>query len=478
MERGLVSARLKILLQVAIILFLARTLMLHASAQEPWTKPAVAVETTRTLADPILIADSTGDLHLFFRHRIPLGMGNSPTSDTIQYSRLHQGSWSRPVDVLSAPDRTTIFYLAIALDERGYVHATWTGGRFNMIFYSRAHLSQAGSSRGWSTPKIISEAQNLGSAIHAARDGSLHLIYAQRGADVYYRQSQDGGKNWTDPIRLSLAQEAKVGTDYPRIEVDEKGRIHAVWTEYRLPDGWPPTGAYYARSLDSGKTWSPPRQVASENYGMINIAAGFGKVVLAWNSIVMLSERVYRWSADGGETFSSPEKIMSKMPGGFTGFPAIAFDNSGALHLITSVDGQKSNAQEIYHLMWNGKNWSEPVFMSEGAVGDESLAQPWITISHGNQVNVSYQDNYKRIWYTSRMTDAPALVSKPIPTPVAFTNNLSIRPIASPDSSGVVTSNNAPEPTWVGYPLVVSALAVILLIAGVMVVRLGIFQGR
>lgn len=475
MERRRWRVRSKVLWQTVVILILAQMLTLHASAQEPWTKPTVVVETAQSLADPILIADSTGDLHLFLRHRRPLGVGESPTSDTIQYSRLHQGSWSRPVDILSAPDRTSIFYLAVSLDERGYFHVTWTGGRFNTLFYSRAHLSQAGTSRGWSTPKIVSEGQNLGSDIRAAHDGSLHLIYAARGADVFYRQSQDGGKNWTVPIRLSLAQEARVGTDYPRIEVDEMGRIHAVWTEYRLPDGWPPTGAYYARSLDGGKTWSPPRQMAGENYGMINIAVGFDKVVLAWNSIVTLSERVYRWSADGGETYSPPEKIISKLRGGFTGFPAMAFDSSGVLHLITSEDGQKSSLQEIYHLMWNGKNWTEPAFISEGTFGDDALAQPWISISNGNQLNVSYQGDYKRVWYTSQLTGAPALAPKPIPTPVASTNNLSSRPISSPDSAGAANSNLATEPTWVGYPLAVSTLAVIVLIVGVMVVRLRIF---
>lgn len=458
------------------MLILAQLLTLPAGAQGPWTKPIAIVETIQTLVDPILIADSAGDVHLFLRHRMPLGVGESPTSDTIQYSRLHQGAWSRPVDILSAPDRTSIFYLAVALDEHGYLHVTWTGGRFNMLFYSRAHLSQAGTSRGWSTPKILSEGQNLGSDIRAAPDGTLHVIYAARGADVYYRQSQDGGKNWSVSTRLSFAQEAKVGTDYPRIEVDDKGRIHAAWTEYRMPEGWPPTGAYYARSLDGGKTWSTQRQMAGENYGMINIAVGFDKVVLAWNSVVALSERVYRWSADGGETFTSPEKIMSKMRGGFTGFPAMAFDSGGVLHLITSVDGQKSSLQEIYHLMWNGQNWTEPVFISEGTVGNDVLGQPWISISNGNQLNVDYQGDYKRVWYTSQLTDAPALAAKPIPTPVAFTNSLSTRPIASPNTSGAAITNQSTDPTWVGYPLVVSTLAVSVLIAGVIVVRLGILR--
>jgi hypothetical protein len=455
------------LLCFTIILILTVVLSSRAYADEPWTTPSIVFETADNLASPRLIADTAGDVHLIFIYRKPIAFGgDAPTSDVIRYARLHNNSWSRPVDILSSPDNTSIRYLAIALDPHGYLHVVWTGGRFNMIFHSRAHLSQASSGRGWSVPQILSEAQNLGVDILASQDGMLHLAYAQGGADVYYRQSQDGGKSWTNQVRVSRVELA-TAADYPRLAIDDIGRIHAVWTQYHLPDGWPPSGAYYSRSLDQGSTWSSPWRVAGENYGMINVVAGFGKVVLAWNAIVSIGDRMYQWSDDSGQTFSPAERITNKIRGGFTGFPVLDFDSAGTLHLVTSVDVQTGTVSAIYHLSWNGKNWTEPVLISRDAVGKKSVEYPWLGASVGNQLNVVYEDDFQRVWHTSRLTDARIIASKPIPTwvaaPAKTPSNISA--LNAPDSISVT------DPSWVGYPITVSSISVIALMTAVIAAR-------
>jgi len=469
MKKRLLTGGLFIFWYATIISILAVVLSPPAHAQGPWTTPNIVFETTDKLAHPRLIADAEGDVHLLFVYRKPISLGaDAPTSDAIRYARLHNGIWSRPIDILSAPDRTSITSMAIALEPRGYLHVVWTGGRFNMIFYSRAQIPQAGSILGWSIPQILSEGQNLGADIFASPDGILHLAYAQTGVDIFYRQSQDGGKSWTNPVQVSHVEQA-TAADYPRLATDENGRIHAVWTEYHLPDGWPPSGAFYSRSLDGGTTWSSPLRVAGENYGLINVVAGFDKVVLAWNAIVSIGDRMYVWSDDGGQTFSAAQKITTQIHGGFTGFPAMDFDSAGTLHLITSVDVQTETVSAIYHLAWNGKDWSEPELISRGAVGKKSVEYPWLGASVGNQLNVVYEDDFQRVWYTSRLTDARVIVSKPIPTQVAA-------PTKTPSklsTSNFADSSSVPDPAWVGYPLAISSVSVISLIIAVIVVRLG-----
>ena len=70
-----------------------------ARADTEWTPPAVIFRTDGYATRPRLVADSSGDLHLFFflREATETGAG---TVTMIMYSRLHDGVWSSPVDVL------------------------------------------------------------------------------------------------------------------------------------------------------------------------------------------------------------------------------------------------------------------------------------------------------------------------------------------------------------------------------------------
>jgi hypothetical protein len=122
------------------------------------------------------------------------------------------------------------------------------------------------------------------------------------------------------------------------------------------------------------------------------------------------------------------------------------------------------------------ENWTEPVLISEGAVGKKSVEYPWLGASVGNQLNVVYEDDFQRVWYTSHLTDAPALASKKIPALVALLIRTPTRLFPSPSPSTLPDSSNAIDPVWVGYPLAVSSASVTLLILAVLVVRLGNFR--
>jgi hypothetical protein len=50
--------------------------------------------------------------------------------------------------------------------------------------------------------------------------------------------------------------------DSPHIALTDNGHLHMLWTRSSLPFGPGPLGLYYARSEDSGNTWSAPQQVA------------------------------------------------------------------------------------------------------------------------------------------------------------------------------------------------------------------------
>jgi hypothetical protein len=156
--------------------------------------------------------------------------------------------------------------------------------------------------------------------------------------------------------------------------------------------------------------------MAGLNHGLITVAThGPDEVHTAWNGTVQVGDRDYAWSSDGGMTWSAPEHITTQIRGGWTGATNPVFDNAGALHLITSVDGPRS-IERIFHLSRTGTQWSDPEFASDGTVADDSVEFPSVTITGGNHLHVVYEVDYRQIWYTDRTVDAPASAPAPIPT--------------------------------------------------------------
>jgi len=336
--------------------------------------------------------------------------------DTLMYARHDANGWSTPTVLLSVGAREPLANPAVTIDALGFMHVVYSG-RNGRLIYTRAHLSRmTGARRAWSDPEVLSDEGVLSSALSLEGKETLHLMYAVRGTDVYYRRSDDGGRNWSDPVLVSHVGGTDEATDGPRIAQDGRGRLHAVWAQYQLPSGWPPMGTYYSRSLDGGATWSAPQQFSGEGYGAADIVArGDGEVHVVWNALASIGERVHRWSTDGGATWTDPRVITREISGGWTGGPALRFDSAGRLHLITSVDGPNS-IERVFHLVWDGTAWSEPELLSAGTGAQDSVELPTLAISDGNHLHVAFEVDYRGVWYADRVVDAPPIAPRPVPT--------------------------------------------------------------
>jgi outer membrane protein assembly factor BamB len=418
-------------------------------AGSEWTTPTVIFRTDGYATRPRLVADAAGDLHLFFFLREASDSGASSTS-MIMYSHMHDGVWSAPVDVLVGAGTNSP---TVAVDQKGVLHVVWEGGQQGELAYSHAYISQAGSARGWSPPRLLSEPNTYDSDIQATDDGTLHLVYSTKSGNVWYQDSTDGGTSWSSPVVVAEPETLGCTTNNPRLVVDSAGTIHVVWTELQLPTGWPPCGALYSDSLDHGRTWSIPVQIAGAGYGQVNLLAKEPSTVfLAWNAMVQIGERKYTRSIDGGFSWAPAQLLASKLRGGFTGMPSMAADSSGVIHLVTSVDRPRGETMAVYHLAWNGTSWSDPVLVSLGAIGFRSVELPWITTSNGNQLHVVYEDDFQRIWYTTRSVSALPIPSNPIPTPVQTETDASRDLEASPTALPI-----ASPPDLSGLPMMVDS---------------------
>jgi hypothetical protein len=381
-------------------------------APSEWSTPSVIFRTDGYATRPRVVADAAGDLHLLFFLR-EASQGGAAGATMIMYSRFQDGAWSSPVDVLVGAGTNTP---SVTVDARGVLHVVWEGGTQGELAYSQAHVSQAGTARGWSRPRLLSEPNTFDSDILATEDGILRLVYSTKSGYVWYQESVDGGASWSTPITVAEPETPGCTTNHPRVAVDSGGGIHVVWTELQLPSGWPPCGAIYSDSLDRGRTWSTPVRIAGPGYGQINLLAnGSSTLLLAWNAMVGIGERKFTRSIDGGFGWQPAQHLSTRLRGGFTGIPSMAADSAGVVHLVTAVDRPLGESMAVYHMAWNGTTWSEPVLVSVGAIGFRSVELPWIVVTNGNRLHVVYEDDFQRIWHTSRAVPAPPIPPLPIP---------------------------------------------------------------
>jgi hypothetical protein len=120
-------------------------------------------------------------------------------------------------------------------------------------------------------------------AVAVGKDGSIHLVWLDKGplgtadkvgaheagghshqawSDVYYAQSRDGGKTFSTPLRVNAADGEVWGfsVSKPSVGISPAGTIHVAYPANEISDtnGKPVAVMHYARSTDSGKSFSKP----------------------------------------------------------------------------------------------------------------------------------------------------------------------------------------------------------------------------
>jgi hypothetical protein len=222
---------------------------------------------------------------------------------------------------------------AIAVDSTGRLHVVWrddTPGK-GEIYYKRS--TDGGST--WTANKRLTWDSRWASFPTIAVDtsGSLHVFWNTGDtayAQIYYKRSTDGGNSWTGNRRLSWTQ----GNESPEIAVDSSGNLHLVW--------YSPLGTYletfYRKSTDGGSTWTPSKKITF-TFGQVSgfpvIAADpSGNIHVVWNEDVWVGDwRVYhKKSSDGGATWSTSKKVS--WLAGVSRYPRIAVDSYGNVYVV------------------------------------------------------------------------------------------------------------------------------------------------
>lgn len=424
-------------------------------------------------ADPLLLADETGSVHLFWAERTT-GRSDSTANvpDTLMYAVWDGESWSAPIDIFISPIEVANQKIAGprgVIDNRGTIHLIWMGPD-RRFFYSRARADEAGTATAWLPPQLLADDQSgvqYGADIAVAASGTLHVAYVRylsAGAEqvptsysgpavITYVRSEDGGDTWSSLKNLHTVRAAGRGASNLRLRLSDSDPLYATWTE------WDESGngqaVYFLRSPDGGDTWLDPvlldrRDAGDYERDWTNVA------VLDERSLVAFWEGGFRaypqaqYSQDGGATWSEPIDTFPWLIAD-NGYAEMVRDGSNRLHIFLSRRIREGfeykcfsfagctlqeSSNTIWHSIWQGgTTWSEPV--PAGGFHDSNFTA--VAISGGNRVTLAWF-NYTELEVMSRhctIRDAQRVAARPYPTP-------SPRPTPSPDAT---SSGAAPLPT-------------------------------
>jgi hypothetical protein len=475
-----------------------------------WSEPVNLSNTPTSSRFPDLAVDSRGDVHVVWCESTPVeGRG---VSEQILYTRWDGQEWLSPNDLL-AP-QFFIYRNAIAIGPNGDMFMAYRKGMHSGygIMFSSAPASVAWSAAAWSSPRMVSaRSHNYATDLAVDDQGVLHLVFDDFGettdevciggcADIYYRRSEDFGQTWSTPRNLSRSP---VGSSREQLEIDASGAIHLTWDDGwdRLTGTGTPHYSAYTASYDGGLSWSEPLTITYPLSGTLPLttttamsgtaqlvagADGKGGVMLVWRNTAYW-EVFYQWSTDYGKTWSAPGTIAGVLARHWTSpFDQydVAADSAGNIHLVV-VGGQtpKWNAPlAVYHSVWNGDTWSDPVQIS-GPGGPEYVN---LIVGEGNHLHAAWGVldeviegfSHYDVWYSDSYSDAPAQTpvpvtptAVPLPSPTAATPTLAPSPYPTVPSgpsglpSGLYTENDEV------LRVVLSVSPVLLIIVLVVVLR-------
>lgn len=443
---------IKLFLVSLAVLLLSLAATAQAAAPGDIEQCSVAVNLSNSpgysSADPFLLADPVGMVHLFWAERVTGEPGAVPnTPDALLYSFWDGAKWSEPIDIFLSPREyfnRRITSPRAVIDDQRTIHLIWIGPD-NTFFYSSAPASEAGNARAWQEPTLLSSTQSgTQMSIHIAYEApeTLHVIYANGTGDdggnnsVSYIRSRNRGQHWSEPIDIYRVIYPDRGASNTRLLVGESGELYATWTE------WDQSGngqaVYFARSLNGGQSWNRPvlldERVGEEYERDWTTLATLDddRLVAFWEG-GLRAYRQAQYSNDGGETWSDPVDTLDWLIAD-NGFAEFVRDSAGRLHLfvfqrVRSGNSDKGIREGLWHTVWEGgREWREPKLIGRPNPGNYVT----VALSGGNQLFAAWFD------FTNLEVNAMRCMIEGAPA---------VEPQAPPSQSASAVEPTGTEPT-------------------------------
>jgi uncharacterized protein (TIGR03437 family) len=334
------------------------------------------------LSDPLsnvvdrdLVSDRGGHSYSFWIEHIAADGRYS-----LRHSRFDGESWSPAVTLEQVPNTWAGFMTSLdaAIDSRGRIHLVW-GGNWGPLHHRSVDLRFSLDPALWSADKV-SDIRTFVKRIFVDDSGRLHLIhipfFGVEPRGVFYQRSTDQGTTWSPAVNIHPDLPGTHTAQALEARFDSGGVFHAAWVDVDTRSNLP-SAVRYARSTDFGGTWAKPvlfDESTAANPELIRhttpvLAVNGSTVVLVWGGggVINVGRR-YRYSKDGGATWSPMEQLFGNLHGQ-AGTDALEFDRNGRLYFQSQIRWPMG----IYLASWGSGVWTNPAIWYKIAEDDRDL---------------------------------------------------------------------------------------------------------
>ncbi|UCG69991.1 MAG: exo-alpha-sialidase [Thermoplasmata archaeon] len=342
---------------------------------------------------------------------------------------------------------------SIAVGPDGKVHVVWIDVRENLPGIYYANSTDGGHNFNPSVRVMDTTVQcGVGGSvmrhlIAVDKNNKIHVVWSDNRTGgnnyfIYYANSTNGGISFNPNVKVS---DSVAPATEPSVAVNDNTNIYVVWTDYRniSTKG---SDIYFAKSTDGGISFSPNKRV-NDDLGNteqldVSIAVNNGIIGIVWDDWRSGENIYFTNSTDEGENFSPNKKVNDDVPGSHW-ISSIAINKTGYIG-VAWMDGRNGNSDIYFANSTDGGNTFSSNQRVNDDVGTENQYTPHIAMDDNGHVYIVWQDFRSGTnWeiYLSRSNWEPPMttpLSPPIDsTLINTTPSLKVNPVIDPDNDTI-----------------------------------------
>jgi len=285
-------------------------------------------------------------------------------------------------------------YFIITPGQNTVIGYGWTHDGGQTWQSSRVNFPSLPATQSTGDPTVASDSQ-----------GNVYLgilAYSGSANGILVAKSTDGGVTFGTPVRLDN------GGDKEYLAVDQRDdTVYCVWENTGQLFN---QGVFFSKSTDHGATFTPRRQISTNNGGTNNGATPSvgpnGEIYVVWSNFG--NTIWFQRSTDGGTTWLPSDVAIrtdvtvphTPLQGNFRNppIPSSACDTSNGPHRgrIYAVWADERYGDPDILLSWSdtmGSAWSAPVRVNDDFLGnDADQFFPWVHVDGDGRVQVTFLD--------------------------------------------------------------------------------------